>query len=126
MKLNLISEEIGASFEMYIKQKKHFPGGFCKKGVLRNFAKFIEKHLCQSLFFNKAAGLRPAILLKKRLWHSCFPVNFGKFLRTLFSQNTPGRLLLKLLEILHEEARGLSRLDKNKALSEKQSLQIFV
>ena len=99
---------------------------FCKKGVLRNFAKFIEKHLCQSLFFNKAAGLRPAILLKKRLWHSCFPVNFGKFLRTPFSQNTPGRLLLKLLEILHEEARGLSRLDKNKALSEKQSLQIFV
>ena len=26
---------------------------FCKKGVLRNFAKFIGKHLCQSLFFNK-------------------------------------------------------------------------
>ena len=24
-----------------------------KKGVLRNFAKFIGKHLCQSLFFNK-------------------------------------------------------------------------
>ena len=29
------------------------------KCVLRNFAKFTEKHLCQSLFFNKAAGLRP-------------------------------------------------------------------
>ena len=28
------------------------------KGVLRNFAKFREKHLCQSLFFNKVAGLR--------------------------------------------------------------------
>ena len=27
-------------------------------------------------------------LLKKRLWHSCFPVNFAKFLRTPFSQNT--------------------------------------
>ena len=26
---------------------------FCKKGVLRNFAKFIGKHMCQSLFFNK-------------------------------------------------------------------------
>ena len=24
---------------------------FCKKGVLRNFAKFTGKHLCQSLFF---------------------------------------------------------------------------
>ena len=28
--------------------------------------------------------LRPATLLKKRLWHRCFPVNFAKFLRTLF------------------------------------------
>ena len=30
---------------------------FCKKGVLRNLAKFIGKHLCQSLFFNEVAGL---------------------------------------------------------------------
>ena len=29
-----------------------------RKGVLRNFAKFTGKHLCQSLFFNKVAGLR--------------------------------------------------------------------
>ena len=27
-------------------------------------------------------GLRPATLLKKRLWHRCFPLNFAKFLRT--------------------------------------------
>ena len=37
---------------------------------------------------------RPATLLKKRLWHRCFPVNFVKFLRTPFLQNTSGRLLL--------------------------------
>ena len=30
-----------------------------KKVVLRNFSKFTGKHLCQSLFFNKAAGLVP-------------------------------------------------------------------
>ena len=65
-----------------------------KKGALRNFAKFTGKHLCQSLIFNKVAGLRPATLLKKRLWHRCFPVNFAKFLRTPFLQNTSGRLLL--------------------------------
>ena len=53
-----------------------------KKGVLRNFAKFTGKHLCQSLFFNKVAGLRDATLVKKTLWHRCFPVNFVKFLRT--------------------------------------------
>ena len=30
---------------------------FCKKGVLRNFVKLTGKHLCQSLFFGKVAGL---------------------------------------------------------------------
>ena len=29
------------------------PEVFCKKGVLRNFAKFTGEHLCESLFFNK-------------------------------------------------------------------------
>ena len=43
-----------------------------KKGVLGNFTKFTGKHL------------RPAALLKQRLWHRCFPVNFAKFLRTSF------------------------------------------
>ena len=37
---------------------------------------------CQSLFFHKFAGLRPAALIKKGLRHSCFPVNFAKFSRT--------------------------------------------
>ena len=52
--------------------------------VLGNFTKFTVKHLCQSLFFKKVAGLRPATLLKKRLWHRCFPVDFVKFPRTSF------------------------------------------
>ena len=47
-----------------------------KKGVLRDFAKLTRKHLCQSI--------RPATLLKKRLLHRYFPVNFAKFLRTPF------------------------------------------
>ena len=37
---------------------------------------------------------RPGTLLKRRLWHKCFQVNFVKFLRTPFSQNIYGRLLL--------------------------------
>ena len=56
-----------------------------KKGVLKNFAKFTGKYLCQILFFNKVV-----------------PVNFAKFLRTPFLQKTSERLLLTLagLEIL--------------------------
>ena len=66
---------------------------FYKKGVHRNFAKFTEKHLCQSHFLNKVSGLRPA---KKRLWHRCFPVNFAKFLRTAFSLEHLWWLLLTI------------------------------
>ena len=64
---------------------------------MKNFAKFTGKHPCQSLFFNKVTGLRPATLFKKSLWHRCFPVNFAKFLRVPFLQNTSGRLLLNLV-----------------------------
>ena len=28
---------------------------FCEKGFLKNFSKFTERHLGQSLFFNKVA-----------------------------------------------------------------------
>ena len=45
--------------------KSSHRSSFVRKGVLRNFAKFTGKHLHQSLFFNKVAGLRPATLLKK-------------------------------------------------------------
>ena len=47
------------------------PEVFCTKSVLRNFAKFLGKHLCQSL------------------QHRCFPVNFVKFVRTSFFPRTP-------------------------------------
>ena len=73
--------------------QKQPPKVFCKKGSFRNFAKFTGKHLCQSLFFNKVAGLNPAKLLKKRLWHRWFPVNFAKFLIKPFLQNISGQLL---------------------------------
>ena len=45
-----------------------------KRSVLRNFA----------------------TLLKERLWHRCFPVNFEKLSRSPFSQNTSGQLHIKL------------------------------
>ena len=56
--------------------QKQSPRRVLQKGVLRNFVKFIGKHLCQSLYFDKVAGLT---LLKQRLWHKYFPVTFPKF-----------------------------------------------
>ena len=53
-------------------------------GVLENFAKFTVKHLFR------------VFSLKKGLWHRCFPMNFAKFSRAYFLQNTSGRLLLPI------------------------------
>ena len=50
----------------------------------RKMAKFTGKHLRQSLLFNTVTGLGPTTLLKRRLWHRRFLVNFAKFLRTPF------------------------------------------
>ena len=49
--------------------------------------KFTGKHLCQSLLFNQ-------VVIKKETLAQAFSVNFAKFLRIPFSQNTAGRLLL--------------------------------
>ena len=63
-----------------------------KKVVLRNFAKLIRKHLCQSLFFNKVSTL-----LKKKLWHKCFPANYAIFLKTSFLTEHLRWLLLSFI-----------------------------
>ena len=67
------------------KQELNLRSSHCsfpiKKGVLRNFVNFTEKHLYWSLFLIE--------LQAKRLKHRCFPVEFTKFLKTY------ERLLLK-------------------------------
>ena len=60
------------------KHRSSRPEVFCKKGVLRSFAKFTGKHLCQSLFFNKVAGLRYFFI--EHLWWL-----IPKAIATLFS-----------------------------------------
>ena len=62
----------GSNSRRYHWIRSSRPEVCCKKGALKNFAKFTGKHLCRISF------------LKKRLWHSCFPVNFAKFLRPPF------------------------------------------
>ena len=83
-----LSEKLGRNSEFathwfkdnYMKRSSR-SGVFCKKSALKNFTALTEKHLCQSLFFNKVVGLGSATLFKKIHWHRCFPVNFVKFLR---------------------------------------------
>ena len=72
-----------------------------RKDILTNFSKFTGKHLYQSLgpeacnFIKIETGSLKLQASGPRLWHKCFPVNFEKFLKTPFSQNTFRRLLLR-------------------------------
>ena len=70
-------------------------GGVMSEKVFLEISKNSQENTCARA---SCAGLRPATLLKRRLWHRCFPVNFMKFLRTPFLQNTYGRLLLSFFK----------------------------
>ena len=82
---------------MHLCRSSHWRWCSVRKGVLRNFAKFTEKHMCQSLSFCR---LRAATLRKNRLWHRCFHVNYAIFPRTPFLQNNSGWQLLPLEMVL--------------------------
>ena len=70
---------------------------FFQLGVHNNFAIFPGKHLCCSPFFNKVATL-----MKKRLQHRCFPVNFAKVLRVKQLQQAERFELTRKYEIIEQ------------------------
>ena len=76
-----------------------------KKGVIRNYTNSQENTWDRVSFLIKLQA-SPVILLKKRLCHRYFPVNFAKFLRTPLLQNTSAaskdvkKIYVKLLWIL--------------------------
>ena len=76
-----------------IKHRISRPEVFYKK-VLLEISQNSQENTCAGDSFLIKLQAPPTTSLKKRLWHRCFPVNFAKFLRTPFSQNTLGRLLL--------------------------------
>ena len=61
---------------------------FCKKDVYRSFTKLTGKHLCQSILFNKVAGLRAATLFKKTL-AQVFSCKFWEVSKNTFSYRAP-------------------------------------
>ena len=78
--MNSIVDSIGE----YRKSESVFPRCSVKKGVLRNFAKFTGKHLCQSLFFNKVAGF-----FKKETLIQVFSCEFCEIFKNNFFYRTP-------------------------------------
>ena len=88
-------------FFRYSQTKKQPPVVFYKKGVLKKFIKF--------------KGLRPATLLKNRLWQTCSSVNFEKFLR---------QLLLQTLVFFYEFGPAWNRC--NSSIQQKQPYRIVL
>ena len=71
------------------------------KKVFLEISQNSQENTCARVSFLiklQASGLSPTTLLKKRLWHRCFPVNFVKFLRTLFFTNHLWWLLLCMIK----------------------------
>ena len=71
--------------------QKQPPEVFYKKRCSQKFHKNLQENPCARASFLiklQAWGLRPATLLKKRLWHKYFPVNFVKFLTIPFLHQT--------------------------------------
>ena len=79
-KISLIYHQIKVS-------KSYNEQVFNKTAVLKNFAKFLEKHLRWSLFLSKNGGLQSWNFIKKRLQHRFLLVNIAKFLRTPVLEN---------------------------------------
>ena len=82
-------QQARASSLLYIQQKyiqKQPPELFHEKGVLGSFIKFTGKHLCQSLFFTKVAGLMPdaCSFIKKETLAQVFSCEFCEISRNTF------------------------------------------
>ena len=75
------------------------------KNTFRQLLEILEnsqENTCARVPFLINLQAQLATILKKRLWHRCFPVNFAKFLRILFLKNTSGRLLLSITSFKSE------------------------
>ena len=68
--------------------KSSHPEVFFKKSVFRNFTKFTRKHLCQSLFFNKVAGLA-CNFIKTETLAQVFSCEFCEISKNTYSYRTP-------------------------------------
>ena len=81
----LLLKETRSSSKLRSMSRSSRPDVFCKKGVLRNFAKFTGKHLCQSLYFDKVAGN----FIKIETLAQVFSCEFCEISKNTFYYRTP-------------------------------------
>ena len=85
-----------------------------------------ENTCARVYFFTKVAGSL-LLFIKKRLWHRFFSVNYAKFLRTPFLQNTSGWLLLRnVFELSNKETAKGTWVSAKIATTSKMCLKLTV
>ena len=86
---------------------------FFKIDVRKNFASFLGKHLCWSLFLKNFILERDFI--KKRLQHRCFPMKFVKLIRTpFFTKHLWWLLLFNFINFLYSAVNDAKYLKTSK------------
>ena len=89
---NVYGNKLVVKIHTYVKKRNYF--AFIQKVRPEIFYKIdVLKHFRSS----RPVRLRPATLLKMRLWHRCFPVNFAKILSSPNLQNICEQLLLFII-----------------------------
>ena len=106
----ILEDDLEIGMQMHLQKQP--PEVLYKKSV---FVKLTGIHLLRSLFFNKIASLKPATLLKKRLQHKCFLLNFAKILRTPLLENTSGQTFPILFTRIKRYWKWWKYLLKNKS-----------
>ena len=71
-----MGEVLQKAYQNFEEKQKQPPEVFCYRICSYKFRKIYRKTPCQSLFFNKVAGLRH--------WHRCFLVIFVEFFKNTF------------------------------------------
>ena len=75
---------------MFAYLQEFFYNNLSKIVCLESFATFLQKHLHQSLFFNKVSSLHPDVLSKKDSYTSVFLRLLRKFIEQSFDRAIPG------------------------------------
>ena len=95
---------VNSSYQVQKQSRKVF----CKKSCSQKLRRIHRKTPMLESLFNKVADLKACNLIKIRLQHSCFPMNFAKFSRAPYLQNTYGQVLQQTSKIRSEELTHFS------------------
>ena len=86
-----LSFKISDFCSLWVSYRSSYPKVFCKKSVLRNFAKFTGKHLCHSLLCLSPPVPQPQAcnFIKRETLAQVFSCEFYKIFKNTFSYITP-------------------------------------